>query len=1185
MAPKCYSSEHRWVFLYSALCLGTPTLKFLLLFVLLPLGALAQNLFISSTGETGTSGTNWSITGTTLTVTGGDANIQAAVIVNALASGNLSVEATNITVIDDIMSTTANALTLKASNDIRLGATHIVSTDGGDITFWTDSDNDDVGRTYINQYENSSPPTTVESHGGNIVFGGGSDPSADEAVGDNGIYIRQASIDAGTGNVSIRGRGTRTSSMFGIGVTISESDVNGADIQIIGEGSNNPSFGNNWGISVESNSTLSATGAIDIQGQGGQSNAGGSNHGVWVANSTIETTGAGALGITGTGGTSNSSHNIGVTIVSAAVEATAGGTLSITGNGGSGTEQNDGIVLQNTATVRSSSGTTTLIAESGSGNFSEGLVVSSGGTNTIGDAGQSGDIIIRSDWPLFINTSTNSVLGTGSLTFEPLNDDFDVDISYPLANVNIASTFTGLTIGKASSADGTSDRNVTIAGETTIAGPITVYGGNIATNQNLTSTASNAEILLKSSGNIIQAANVDVTTNGGDVIFWSDSDSNNAGGVIINNNATIDTRTLTDRTNTTHTTGGGDIIIAGGLDDGGIASGTDLLVSGLVSDDGSPDGYAINIDSNYINWISTGLVLGTPSGSVGQDANINIFSGGGNIQINGKTTGANIGGNGSTGIIAYQGINMNAGDSGNLNILGVANVSSQLYTAGIDLAAWRIDTDSSVFQTKDGDLKIIGIGTGGSGDNQAIDAKNYDNDTRTTLAATGSGSVTLEAKGGDLNIGSTDILAASGAINIAVENSNNNFDRLSFSYWPPTSFGSYFGQKAGSLVTASSSNINITADEIRVDTGVNDAPTFDSTGVLTIKSYGDDFDTTLDMSNFILGNSPNGLTIGNSLTSADGTSDADVLISSATSIAGPITIYGADIAINQALTATTNTISLISSGNVTQTAALTANNLSLAGTGTFTLQNSTNNVATLAGGESGTRLGSLAYRDADALEIGTVGALNGLFTTGTLLVETENGNLTLSQALNATSTSDDAIILNAGRSESEGTATGGDIIVSGSPTITIDAAARAKLFSGSEANSTGLTTLVGGSSNTLFNFDETSDLSGEGLADNNAYAIYREVGTLSTESVVSGLETISFYPSPASTNLHIHNPSQIALKQISIFDLQGKLVMDLSIEQSIFNPSINVSRLDAAVYIIKIQTQDARQTTLRFTKE
>jgi hypothetical protein len=216
----------------------------------------------------------------------------------------------------------------------------------------------------------------------------------------------------------------------------------------------------------------------------------------------------------------------------------------------------------------------------------------------------------------------------------------------------------------------------------------------------------------------------------------------------------------------------------------------------------------------------------------------------------------------------------------------------------------------------------------------------------------------------------------------------------------------------------------------------------------------------------------------------------NLTVSGATTIAGPITLYGADLTFNAALTATNSNINLHASGAVSQTAALTANGLGLHGTGTFTLTNTSNNIVTIAGGDNTTKLGSLSYVDASGgLEIGSVNP-DGIYSSGPILVETLGGDITLSQNLTTDDASADAIILNAGKSSAIGTATGGDIKVSGTPTITMGSGGIAKLFSGSDGSSTGLTTLVG-NSNVRTGFDEGSDLSGEGLVGDNTYAIYR----------------------------------------------------------------------------------------------
>jgi hypothetical protein len=75
-----------------------------------------QTLTISSGGQTGVSGTNWSISGNTLTVTG-TANIQASVIQNHLAGNSLAIQgntsALTVNVNEAIASATSgNGLTI-----------------------------------------------------------------------------------------------------------------------------------------------------------------------------------------------------------------------------------------------------------------------------------------------------------------------------------------------------------------------------------------------------------------------------------------------------------------------------------------------------------------------------------------------------------------------------------------------------------------------------------------------------------------------------------------------------------------------------------------------------------------------------------------------------------------------------------------------------------------------------------------------------------------------------------------------------------------------------------------------------------------------------------------------------------------------------------------------------------------
>ena len=185
-------------------------------------------------------------------------------------------------------------------------------------------------------------------------------------------------------------------------------------------------------------------------------------------------------------------------------------------------------------------------------------------------------------------------------------------------------------------------------------------------------------------------------------------------------------------------------------------------------------------------------------------------------------------------------------------------------------------------------------------------------------------------------------------------------------------------------------------------------------------------------------------------------------------------------------------VTLSSPGTVTQTAAITASGLELLGAGgSYTLTNTGNNVATLAA-----NTGSVSYIDSNPLGIGTVNTTNGINATGTVDVSTQTGNLTLGGNITAGSTAANAITLNAGRSTAAGTSPGGDVIVSGSPTISTGAGGRATLYTGSVSGSTGLASLIGsGSGNFRYNSDESAANYSVSLG-SGKYGIFRERPTI-----------------------------------------------------------------------------------------
>ena len=271
-----------------------------------------------------------------------------------------------------------------------------------------------------------------------------------------------------------------------------------------------------------------------------------------------------------------------------------------------------------------------------------------------------------------------------------------------------------------------------------------------------------------------------------------------------------------------------------------------------------------------------------------------------------------------------------------------------------------------------------------------------------------------------------------------------------------------------------------------------------STGSLTVQPYDVSFDATFNFSRITMGSSLSGLTIGKS-----GNSTA-ITVDAATSIAGPISIYGGAITLNAGLTATgNNTITLQGSGATTDGASgfVNASKLLLSGSGSVTLDNSTSNAVDTLAATGGS---SLTYLNSGALTLGTVGATNGISASGAVSIGTKTGDLTVTQNVSTTNTTASALVLNADIAAAVGSSTGGNLIFSGSPTLSVGSGGFGKLYTGSISGSTGLTglpNLASGSGRFRYNSDETTTSYTTALT-SGLNAIFREQPTASTSSLV-----------------------------------------------------------------------------------
>lgn len=331
--------------------------------------------------------------------------------------------------------------------------------------------------------------------------------------------------------------------------------------------------------------------------------------------------------------------------------------------------------------------------------------------------------------------------------------------------------------------------------------------------------------------------------------------------------------------------------------------------------------------------------------------------------------------------------------------------------------------------------------------------------------------------------------STSGPIDIRDETANTSHINYTGLYF-------YTAQLGQGGLGSSSSDVSILADEIQFETVGANPLSVNTTGTLAIAHAGSDFSSTLTIPSDLSLSNISGLTLGSS------GNTQNIVIEDTFTVGGTLTIF--------------------SNGAVSQSAAVTATSLSLNGSGSFTLTNTSNNFGTIAGGASGSKLGSVSVYDASGgLTIGTVGSLEGITATGDVLVETGSGDITLAKSIATDSTASSAITLNAGDSTSAGTSTGGNIVVSGSPTLTTGTGGIVRLFSGDDSGSAGLTTLAGGPSNTYYGVDETSSLS-PALSAGTAYALYRgketpQLSSLSNRSVTVGAASVTL-TDPTATN-------------------------------------------------------------------
>lgn len=90
----------------------------------------------------------------------------------------------------------------------------------------------------------------------------------------------------------------------------------------------------------------------------------------------------------------------------------------------------------------------------------------------------------------------------------------------------------------------------------------------------------------------------------------------------------------------------------------------------------------------------------------------------------------------------------------------------------------------------------------------------------------------------------------------------------------------------------------------------------------------------------------------------------------------------------------------------------------------------------------------------------------------------------------------------------------------------------------------------------------------------SASSVVAQDGKSQSKSQENGIEGLSFYPNPATSGKIYITTKNNEDKQITIFDILGKKV----IQTALSSKELNISSLSPGVYIIKIEEGDASAT-------
>ncbi|MEQ8468371.1 MAG: CHAT domain-containing protein [Coleofasciculus sp. E1-EBD-02] len=632
--------------------------------------------------------------------------------------------------------TADTALTLQANNSILLNSDVEITADTIgklDVTLNADRDGSGAGAILLN------PGSAINSNGGDIILGGGSNPLTNPAVGTSdqmllvttpGVILNNAVLNSGMGNISITGKGVDgTDSALGILVTT------GAIIQsttgnITLRGTGGMGGNDNRGIFLlEADTKISSVdGTISLTGIG--QGSGDENSGIRVDNFSggmgpiIETTGSGNITFNGTGSSAGTQANDGIVLgvgnirirsadgdinltgvgqgsttqsdgveiaEGSIVEAIGTGNIILNGTGGMDTSDNQGdnqgVRIWKSSQVRTNSGTVDVIGVRGTGMDSYGIQLTENGE--LGQETQTGNLTLTTD-TLDVDNTFN-VVGTGQLQVQSLTPSLGItigDTSVGTLNLDtdtlasFQNGFSQIIIGGANSSGA-----ITLANNVTFNDPVILRSqtnsGSITTTGYTLTGIDDATIHLDANQDIITG---DIINPGGEITLTS-------------NNGIIDTHRGILNTSATTGDGGNITLTANTINPGSINTSAGAGRGGNISLNGT-----VTLTQPDTTFTTTGMTVGgdmiftnTLNGVTANTQNLTLNSGTGNITFEdsiGNTV--NLG-------------NLNINSTGITQFKGSVTVQSLTTDAeGMTQTRGNVITNGELGQTYRDDVTLVG---------------------------------------------------------------------------------------------------------------------------------------------------------------------------------------------------------------------------------------------------------------------------------------------------------------------------------------------------------------------------------------------------------------------------------------------------------------------------------------------